>query len=219
MRLSSERELVRTEFFNNSDLYQNFLINYFESVEYPDDSYCRLILPKKYVFKDALDYDDYSYRIKRPWDGENPDAMKKGEFLDKRFTGGRGLGDRAPKWHLPMKYIPPFGATAGDKVSYTLEIPEDFDNATLIIRYRTTDIKYKRQNTDGVSLVKGEKTSEFMLNGKERISFEPADEPDLKLWPLGKISKGEKKIELGLPLYCRKRRRRKSQKRLCEIRF
>ncbi len=196
VRLSSERELVRTEFFNNSDLYQNFLINYFESVEYPDDSYCRLILPKKYVFKDALDYDDYSYRIKRPWDGENPDAMKKGEFLDKRFTGGRGLGDRAPKWHLPMKYIPPFGATAGDKVSYTLDIPEDFDNATLIIRYRTTDIKYKRQNTDGVSLVKGEKTSEFMLNGKERISFEPADEPDLKLWPLGKISKGEKKIEL-----------------------
>ena len=96
-RLTDKSILVRTELVNNSDLIKNFVVNYFSSIEYPLDSYATLSLPKKCAYKNAVDYDTYMYNTTRPWDEQNADGRKKGEFIDKRFTNEKGLGDRAEK--------------------------------------------------------------------------------------------------------------------------
>ena len=126
VRLSDESTLVRTEFVNNSELTQNCLVNFFSSVEYPYPKYCKLTLPEKCEYKKALDYDTYDYAEKRPWDEQNADSFKKGEFADNTFVGGFGLGDRAGKWHMPHRYQPPFGAVKGDNASFTIECATDY---------------------------------------------------------------------------------------------
>ncbi len=196
VRLSDESTLVRTEFVNNSELTQNCLIDYFSSIEFPSPSYCALTLPDKCDVKNATDYDEYTYAETRPWDEENADGFKKGEFADNRFVGGFGLGDRAGKWHMPHRYLPPFGATKGDRVRLTIESKHDYENAVLAIRYRTSDIHYEQGKMVGVNLIPGEKTASFLLNGDRQIDFLPTDEPQIILIPVGKVSKGTFPIAL-----------------------
>lgn len=196
VRLSDESTLIRTEFVNNSELIQNCLVNYFESVEYAENSYCRLSLPEKSDFKDALYYDAYNYAVKRPWDEENADGHKKGEFADNRFTGGFGLGDRAGKWHMPHRYLPPFGAVENDNVSLTLKTEHRYDNAVLVIRYRTSDLEYEHGKMVGVNLIPGKNTAKFILNGDKEIDFAPADELAYVYVNLGALEKGDFNIEL-----------------------
>ena len=93
-KISDESILVRTEIVNNSELMQNCLINYFSSIEYPYTHYTRLVTPEKCTYKEATDYDEYIYNSPRPWDEENPDGLKKGEFRSSEFVNESGLGDR-----------------------------------------------------------------------------------------------------------------------------
>lgn len=195
VKLTDESTLVRTEFVNNSPLVQNFLINYFCSAEYPEPSYCEVKLPVKCDFKNALDYDTYTYAVRRPWDEQNPDGMKKGEFSDNRFVGGFGLGDRTPKWHMPHRYLPPFGKTEGDCVKLTLNCKNSYENAVLAVRYRTSDIEYRQGEMVGVNLICGSDDSVFDLNGNEAV-FAPTDELQIKYIKLGKIEKGDFTINL-----------------------
>lgn len=190
-RIDDESMLVRTEIVNNSELVQNCLINFFSSIEYPCDYYTRLITPAKCVYTDAVDYDEYSYNTPRPWDGENPDGLKKGEFRSHDFVNERGLGDRVGKWHMPHRPIPPFGAQKGDRVKYILNVAEDFNNAVLCIRYRTTDIHYEQGKMVGVHLVPGENDAAFTLNGDKKIVFKNTDTPDIVFIQIGEIKKGE----------------------------
>ncbi len=196
VKLSDENILIRTEITNNTEFVQNCLINYFESIEYPEEKYCALSLPGKCEFKKALDYDTYDYADVRPWDKQNPDGMKKGEFADKHFTSGFGLGDRVGKWHMPHRYLPPFGCREGDKVTYTIDCKNNYDDAVLVIRYRTSDIKYEAGVMVGVNNVKGDKDAKFLLNNETTITLETTDELKTVQIELGKIEKGDIPIEL-----------------------
>lgn len=194
-RIDENSTLVRTEIVNNSEIMGNFLVNYFSSIEYPYPYFTRLITPSKCVYKDALDYDEYEYNTPRPWDKQNPDGMKKGQFRSPDFVNENGLGDRVDKWHMPHRVIKPFGAEKGDRVSYALEIPEDYENALLFIRYRTSDIHYEQGKMVGVHYIPGESDATFLLNGKE-VVFSATDKLDIKVVEFGKLTKGEMKIEL-----------------------
>ena len=190
VRINDESTLVRTEFVNNSELTQNCLVNYFSSVEYPYPKYCALSLPEKCEYKDALDYVSYNYAITRPWDEQNADGYKKGEFADNNFVGGFGLGDRAGKWHMPHRYLAPFGAEKGDNASFVIDCTNDYENAVLAIRYRTSDIHYVQGKMVGVNLVNSKNTASFMLNDI-RVDFAPADDLQIKIVELGKLAKGK----------------------------
>ncbi len=194
-RLTNNSILVRTEIVNNTEIIKNCVVNYFSSIEYPQDSYTEVKLPEKCVYWDALQYSEYSYAIPRPWDEQSQDGRKKGEFLDKAFLGGKGLGDRAEKWHMPHRVIEPFGATKDDKVKYTVNIDKDFNDAVLAIRYRTSDIFYEQGKQVGVHYILSDKTATFTL-GDKTIEFTPCDKPVIKYLSLGKLGKGTLEIEL-----------------------
>ena len=190
-RLTDESTLVRTEFVNNSDVIKDCVVNYFSSIEYPADSYTEVFLPEKCDFIKATDYTEYTYATPRPWDEQNADGRKKGEFIDKSFTAEKGLGDRAEKWHMPHRVIKPFGAEAGDKVCYKAELENSYENAVLTLRYRTSDIHYEQGKQVGVHYINSENTATFILNGRTTVPLSPCDEPELIHIHLGKLSKGE----------------------------
>ncbi len=139
-RLTDESVLVCTTLVNNSEMTQNFLVNYFSALEFPGRKTAKLSLPARCVWKKATDYAAYAYRTPRPWDAQCMDAMKKGEFLDDRFTERKGLGDRDDNRYILQKF-PRFGEEAGDSVSYTLETDRPFSEPVLTVRYRTVDAR------------------------------------------------------------------------------
>ena len=190
-KINDEATLVRTEIVNNTELVQNCLVNFFSSIEYPY-AYCtRLVTPGKCVYRDATDYCEYAYNTTRPWDEENPDGLKKGEFRSPDFVNESGLGDRVGKWHMPHRYIPPFGAEKGDRVSYTLDVKEDFNQPVLLVRYRTSDIHYEQGQMVGVNLIPGEKDATFTLNNEKEIIFSATDELKIMSVDLSEVKKGE----------------------------
>lgn len=192
--LTRDSILVRTEIVNNTDIIKNCVVNYFSSIEYPQDLYTEAKLPENCVYWDALDYSVYSYAIPRPWDQQSQDGRKKGEFLDKTFVGGKGLGDRAEKWHMPHRVLEPFGATKGDKVTYNIDIDKDFDNAVLTIRYRTSDILYMQGKQVGVHYINSTRASTFSVNGAY-LELAPCDTPEIAHLSLGKVAKGRMSLE------------------------
>ena len=196
VRLTDESILVRTELVNNTEIMQNCVINLFESIEYPYPSYCKLSLPEKCDYKKALEYDCYKYAITRPWDEQNADGFKKGEFSDNRFIGGLGLGDRAGKWHMPHRVYLPFGGVKGDFVSLTMNITNNYENPVLAVRYRSAGIEYVQGKMVGVNIVPADTAATFTLNSDIKLEFEPVDEPAIKFFDIGKIGKGELKLEL-----------------------
>ena len=193
-KLTDNSLLVRTEIVNNTDIIKNCVVNYFSSIEYPQDLYTEVKLPSKCVYWDASDYSEYTYAIPRPWDQQNADGRKKGLFLDKTFVDGKGLGDRAEKWHMPHRVIEPFGATKGDKVKYIIKVDKDFDNAVLAIRYRTSDIYYEQGKQVGVHYINSTRTATFTL-GDKTIEFAPCDTPEMKFVFLGKVAEGTLELE------------------------
>ena len=196
VRLSDESTLVRTELVNNTELIQNCVVNFFESVEYPTPSYCRLSLPEKCDYKKALEYDSYTYAITRPWDQQNADGFRKGEFADNRFVGGFGLGDRAGKWHMPHRVLLPFGGEKGDKFSLTMSVENEYTNPVLAVRYRSSGIEYIQGKMVGVNIVPATTAASFTLNGDTVLDFEVSDEPAIKLFDIGEIKKGELTLSL-----------------------
>ncbi len=190
-RLTDNSILIRTEIVNNSDIIKNCVVNYFSSAEYPQDAYTEVSLPVKCDFINAVEYSEYSYNTPRPWDGQNADGRKKGEFFDKRFTGEKGLGDRAEKWHMPHRVILPFGAEKNDRVKYNVNIEHAYTDAVLAIRYRTSDMFYEQGKQVGVHYVNSSNTATFILNNKRKIEFSPCDDPEIIFVELGEIKKGE----------------------------
>lgn len=159
-KIKDDAYLMRCEFFNNTPLSQNCILNVFSALEFPYPTYCRVNTPEKCVLKTANDYDEYIYKVSRPWDEENPDGMFKGMFADKDFFMGKGLGDRCENYHVHFLNLKPFGCEKGDKVSYTLNVEEEiFEKPVLAVRYKTV--------TDG--------DAHFDMNGTE-VVFEHSDE-------------------------------------------
>ncbi|MGN1418462.1 MAG: hypothetical protein ACI4W6_03965, partial [Acutalibacteraceae bacterium] len=188
-KLSDNSTLVRTEFVNNTDLIKNCVVNYFQSLELPVAKPFEQKFPEKCKFIKATKYTSYDYKIPRPWDEQNADTMKKGVFPDSRFTFGEGLGDRAEKWHMPHRVLKPFGGEAGDCVKFSTQLESDFDNAVLVVRYRSSDIEYTQGKMVGVKYIKSENTALFDVNGKT-LSLSAADEPTYAVLEMGKLKKG-----------------------------
>ena len=172
-KLSDESVLVRTEIFNNSELMQNCLVNYFSSLQFPFLTSYRVSLPNKSLMFDALDYSEFTYKTSRPWDNETMDAMHKGEFFDDRFTSHRGLGDRDDNRYILPKY-PRLGEEKGDKIVYKIKNDLNFSDAALYVRYRTVD----------------NKPSAFTVNG-DNVVFPPAQDMGEITIPIGNVDKGD----------------------------
>ena len=181
-RIDHDATLIRTRFVNHSDLAQNCLLNYFCAIEYPTDRYCAVELPIDSMLWDATEYTFYSYANPRPWDGQNPDGAKKGEFRDARFTGGFGLGDRVSKKHVPLENFPCFGASRGDHVSYAVTLPQAYANAKLGIRYRTV----------------GQRGVAFRMGGDAsgELKLPVSDTLTVQYVPLGRLPAGRLRLEL-----------------------
>lgn len=172
-RLTNDSTLVRTEIFNNSEMMQNCLINFFCSVQYPSVFSARPVLPLKCEYKNAICYDTYDYNTKRPWDEETMDAMHKGEFFDDRFCEHQGLGDRDNNRYILPKYSK-LGEEAGDKITYVFDMKNSYSDALLAVRYRTP----------------GESDSEFSVNGKT-VVFPQSDAMSISFFELGELKTGE----------------------------
>ncbi|MCH5171138.1 MAG: hypothetical protein J1F24_07610, partial [Oscillospiraceae bacterium] len=192
-KLSNESVLIRTKFFNNTEIKQICLLNMFSAIEYPNVTVATPVLPSKCVYIDALDYSSFEYANPRPWDRQTIDAMKKGEFFDDRFCGHRGLGDRDDNRYALQKY-PKFAAEKGDSVSYEVDIKEEFFNPALYVRYRTTDGKNAEFTLNGKTVIFPEsdimnivKFSVDVTSGKNELEF---------------ISKGVGGIELDFLAVC-----------------
>ena len=168
-KLSSDSVLVRTKFFNNTEIMQICLLNLFSAIEYPNVYSCTPILPSKSVFIKANDYLTYDYATKRPWDSQVMDAMKKGEFFDDRFTYHRGLGDRDDNRYILQKFSP-LGRDKGDKITYKIDGCQ-FESPVLNIRYRTTD------NADSLWLVNGASVN-FPKSGEMSVLTVPFENTD-----------------------------------------
>ncbi len=188
-KLGKNSALVRTEIVNNSEFTKNFVVNYFQSLELPIKKPYEAVLPEKCDFIKATEYKAYNYAVRRPWDEQNADGMKKGVFPDSRFTFGKGLGDRAEKWHMPHKVLKPFGGEKGDSVSYELTLKNNYESAVLVIRYRSSDIHYEQGKQVGVKYIKSKNIASFLINGKE-ISLEASNELGFAVLELGKIESG-----------------------------
>lgn len=136
LRLNEHANLIRVNFVNRTDLSQNCLLNFFCSIEYPSPLHCTAAFPQHCTAWDAVDYTAYTYAKPRPWDEQNPDGLKKGEIRNALFTNDRGLGYAIDESCIPAQHFLPFGAEAGDSVSYSISVPQDYSNAVLGIRYR-----------------------------------------------------------------------------------
>ena len=174
-KIYDEAFLIRTEFVNNTEFKQIAMLNIFGALEYPNTHYCKVVLPKKNIFINAVDYKNYTYAQPRPWDSENPDGMEKGVFIDPLFSGNKGLGDRIENYHIHFLNLKPFGAAAGDRVTYEIDCNKDFYSSCLVIRYKTVgDAPF----------------ASFNLNGYE-IKFPKANSLSLIQIPLGRLIKGK----------------------------
>ena len=150
-RLDDESVLVRTEIVNNSSLMQNCLVNYFSALEYPFVYKTEAVLPEKSLFINAADYESYVYKTKSPWGKQTCDGLRRGEKLGDEFVCHSGIGDTTKDQYI-LKAYPPFGKTAGDSVSYRVDL-RCFSSPVAAVRYRTVN---------GAD-------SEFLLNGKKAV--------------------------------------------------
>ncbi|MCR5522800.1 MAG: hypothetical protein K6F64_04070 [Clostridia bacterium] len=135
-RINDGSFLMRCEFVNNSFMSQNCILNAFASMEFPFEKKVEIIKPSKCNITDASDYVCFDYAVKRPWDGETPDGMKRGTFRDENFSGSIGLGDRCNNDHVHFLGLKPFGCVKGDRVDYNLS-SDGILNPVTVIRYRT----------------------------------------------------------------------------------
>lgn len=157
-KIKEDAYLVRCEINNNTEMSQNCVLNIFGALELPFDSYVKLDLPQNSVVVNANDYKEFKYHTPRPWEYETPDGLFRGMFRDSDFYLGCGLGDRCDNAHVHYLNLKPFGAEAGDTVSYNLSC-QNISNPVMAVRYRTV--------TDG--------DAQFEING-QKVVFHHSDE-------------------------------------------
>ncbi len=188
-RLSKDSVLIRTQFFNNSELNQICILNLFSAIEFPFIKRAQPTLPENSIYIDALSYDLFNFADSRPWDMQTMDALKKGEFLDENFTCQKGLGDRDDNRYILPKFKA-FGESKNDEVRYVFE-KTSFKKPALFVRYRTVSQK------DAVFLLNDKKVI-FPHSDNLRIEKFLIDNTDT----LHFLSLGEGGIELDFLAVC-----------------
>lgn len=131
VRLDENASLIRTHLVNRTDLPQTLVLHYMASLHLPPlrpngDEVIHpgtVDLPDGALWVDALSYDDLTFARPRPTDNLVPDGMFRGEVRGNGFVGGSGIGNG-------------FGANAGDRLAFTVDVPQGLDDAVLLFRYR-----------------------------------------------------------------------------------
>ncbi len=198
-KITDDSYLLRCEFFNNTDLSQNCILNLFAALEFPYPSFVTVDLPENAVLKNANDYEKYEYAVSRPWDEENPDGMFKGMFCDKDFYMGKGLGDRCENYHVPFLNLKPFGCEKGDTVSYRLT-KGSVQNPVIALRYKTVtdgDAKFSVNGSE-VTLKNSDTLTFAYLPYFDNITLESLGEAGVELDFLAVVEDSDKdKITVG----------------------
>lgn len=121
------------------------------------------------VWIDAKDYQDLSFSNPRPQNNLVYDNLKRGEILGNEWIGGSAIGAR-------------WGKDAGDKLSFNISIPNDFNDAVAWIRYKNSANTPVRLSASG------------LLSGE--ITFSPTPEVATKILPIGGIKAGKHSLAL-----------------------
>ena len=129
----SAARIVRSEFVNNTDLPQHQVLHYAAYLNFPpvrpysEEAVIpsRADLPAGAVWIDALDYVDLRYATQRPSDTLVYEGWLRGEVRGHGFVNGTGVGCG-------------FGSEAGDRVAYSLTLPEGVQSGVLLARYRAS---------------------------------------------------------------------------------
>lgn len=129
--LSEHARLVRSEFVNNTGSDQNLNLNVVAYMNFPpvrsysDEALLpmKVNLPENAQWVDALDYTDLQFATPRPTDSLVYDGHLRGEIRRHGFVNGSAVGQG-------------FGREAGDRLVFTLSLPNKLPAAALLLRYR-----------------------------------------------------------------------------------
>jgi hypothetical protein len=131
--MGENSRLVRSEFVNRTAQPQNLVLHYMASLNFPplrtysDEVVrpCSAFLPEQALWLDSLDYVDLKFAVPRPQDSLVYDGLWRAEVRGHGFVNATGVGSG-------------FGRDQGDRVEYTLRLPETIAQAVLLIRYRAS---------------------------------------------------------------------------------
>jgi hypothetical protein len=129
--LSERSRLIRAQFVNNTPAYQDLVLHYMASFNYP---YVRpytteaaqkvnVKLPTDGVWVNALDYTELRFATAHPTDSLVPDGQRRAEVRDHGFVCGGGIGT-------------PFGKSVGDRVRLEVRLPKALTDGRLLLRFR-----------------------------------------------------------------------------------
>ncbi len=126
--------VVRCEFVNNTSRSQHTVLHYIAYLDFPPlKAYSEealipadVHLPPGAHWIDALDYRDLQFATPRPDDTLVYDGWTRGEVREHGFVNGSGIGQG-------------YGADTGDRVVYTLNLPNPLADGLLLVRYRAAE--------------------------------------------------------------------------------
>ncbi|MFV0411830.1 MAG: hypothetical protein ACK5L3_01000, partial [Oscillospiraceae bacterium] len=129
---------VRTKIKNKSSLQQNLLVNHYCGITYPAASVLRAVVPAGGVCVQAHNFIELTFAKPRPWDHLTPDGLRRGQFANKLFCEGFGLGAGSAHPQRPDIATDAPGRCKGDYIAYHFVLPQAINDAVLCVRYRTT---------------------------------------------------------------------------------
>ena len=180
--ISKQSRLVRCEFVNNTDSFQDLMVHLVASMNFPPvKPYCddaiklmKVSLPTKALWTDAIDYENLAYAVSRPSDNLIEDGMMRAEIREHGFVNGNGIGDG-------------FGKDIGDWVEFSISVPCNYNNASLLLRYQLSDTK------DAHFKLKGLINSEVIFHSVNNADNDNFGVVELQI---GNLSKGQYGLRL-----------------------
>ncbi len=137
-QLDSASVLVAMHSVNQTALPQNLALNLMASIEYPESWGSKKIeTGSGATWVNAVDYSSLSYAVKKPTDDLVHDGWKRGEVRDTAFIDGRGIGED-------------FGRVQGDRIAYSIALPEGKQNGTLSLVYKLRGAAQARLRLSGL---------------------------------------------------------------------
>ena len=134
--LDGQTRLIRAEFVNHTSVTQNAVLHYMGYLYFPPvQPYStealrrsKVLLPDGGLWFDAIDYEDLEFAMPQPRDSLTWGGRRRAEVRDHGFVSGSGVGNGLGG---------AFGKEAGDKIAFSISLPQGFNNAALVLRYRT----------------------------------------------------------------------------------
>lgn len=115
---------VAIKYVNNTDQFQQLDADLMASVSYPENySSIKLPVSPNMTWKNAIHYESLQFAHPNAKDYLPDNGWLKAEIRDSRFIDGRAVGKN-------------FGKDSGDRASYQLRLPAQFQNGSLAIAYQ-----------------------------------------------------------------------------------